>query len=56
MSDKMYIILRGPWCDIVLNVQLPTEDKIYDTKDRFTGTRRAYSVSSRSARAMLAGE
>jgi hypothetical protein len=31
-----YIILRGRWCDIiVLNVHAPTEDKIYDIKNRF---------------------
>jgi hypothetical protein len=31
----LYIILRGRWCDIVLNVHAPTEDKTADTKDRF---------------------
>jgi hypothetical protein len=32
----LYIILRGPWCDIiVLNVHAPIEDKISDMKDRF---------------------
>jgi hypothetical protein len=30
-----YIILRGCWCNIVLNVHAPTEDKIDDMKDRF---------------------
>jgi exonuclease III len=37
VSDKMlYIILRGRWCNIiVLNVHVPTEDKIDDIKDRF---------------------
>jgi hypothetical protein len=30
-----YIILRGCWCDIVLNVHAPTEDKIDDIKERF---------------------
>jgi hypothetical protein len=30
-----YIILRARWCDIVLNVHAPTEDKIDDVKDRF---------------------
>jgi exonuclease III len=37
VSDRMsYMILRGHWCDvIVLNVHAPTEDKIYDMKDRF---------------------
>jgi hypothetical protein len=30
------IILRGRWCDIiVLNVNVPTEDKIDEMKDRF---------------------
>jgi hypothetical protein len=31
-----YIILRGLWCHIiVLNVHVPTEDKINDVKDSF---------------------
>jgi hypothetical protein len=31
-----YIILRGRWCNIiVLNVHVPTEDKIDDIEDRF---------------------
>jgi hypothetical protein len=30
-----YIILTGHWCDIVLNVHAPTEDKTNDTKDSF---------------------
>jgi hypothetical protein len=30
-----YIILRGRWCDIVLNVHAPSEDEIEDTKDSF---------------------
>jgi hypothetical protein len=28
-------MLRGRWCDIVLNVHAPTEDKCGDTRDRF---------------------
>jgi hypothetical protein len=32
-----YIILRGRWFDIILNVEAPTEDKIDDMKDRFYG-------------------
>jgi hypothetical protein len=36
VNDRMsYIILRGRWCDVVLNVHAPTEDKIDDMKDRF---------------------
>jgi exonuclease III len=37
VSDRMsYKILRGHWCNIiVLNVHAPTEEKIYDIKDRF---------------------
>jgi hypothetical protein len=36
VSDRMsYIILRGNWCDIVLNAHVPTEDKSDDTKDSF---------------------
>jgi hypothetical protein len=30
-----YIILRGHWCHIVLNVHAPTEDKVDDLKDSF---------------------
>jgi hypothetical protein len=30
-----YILLRGRWCDIILNVHAQTEDKIDDIKDRF---------------------
>jgi hypothetical protein len=30
-----YIILRGRWCDIVLNVHALPEDKINYMKDRF---------------------
>jgi exonuclease III len=30
-----YIILRGRWCDIVLNVHAPTQNKIYDINFRF---------------------
>jgi hypothetical protein len=30
-----YIILRGRWCDIVLNVHTPTEDKVDVMKERF---------------------
>jgi hypothetical protein len=36
VSDRMsYIILRGGWCDIVLNVHAPTEDKTDDMKGKF---------------------
>jgi exonuclease III len=37
VSDRMsYMILRGRWCNvIVLNVHVPTEEKIDDIKDRF---------------------
>jgi hypothetical protein len=30
-----YIILRDRWCNIILNVHAPTQDKIDDMKDRF---------------------
>jgi len=34
ISNRMsYITLRGHWCDIVLNVHAPTEDKSDDKKD-----------------------
>jgi hypothetical protein len=29
------LIYKGRWCDIVLNVHAPTEDKDDDTKDSF---------------------
>jgi hypothetical protein len=36
VSDRMSsIILRGRWCNIILNVHAPTEYKIDDIKDRF---------------------
>jgi len=31
----LYIMLKGHWCDIILNVHAPTEDKTGDTKDSF---------------------
>jgi hypothetical protein len=30
-----YIILRGSWCNIILNVHAPCEDKSDDVKDSF---------------------
>jgi hypothetical protein len=34
VSDrKLYIILKGRWCDTVLNVHATTEDKDDDIKD-----------------------
>jgi hypothetical protein len=40
VSDRMlYIILRGHWCDIVLNVHAPTEDRI-DNMDRVLDERK----------------
>jgi hypothetical protein len=36
VGDRMsYIILRRCWCDIILHVHAPTEDKIDDMKDTF---------------------
>jgi hypothetical protein len=36
VSDRMsYIILRGHWCDIILNLHSPTEDKVDSIKDNF---------------------
>jgi hypothetical protein len=33
VSDRMYIILRGHWCDIIVpNINAPTKDKIDDVK------------------------
>jgi hypothetical protein len=35
-SDKMYIILRGWWCNVILlNVHVTCEDKNDDVKDSF---------------------
>jgi hypothetical protein len=35
-SDRMcYLVLRGRWCDIVLNVHAPAEDKGDYSKDSF---------------------
>jgi hypothetical protein len=37
MGNRMsYIILRGHWCDIILNVHAPTEDNIDDIRTRST--------------------
>jgi hypothetical protein len=36
IGDRMlYIKLRGCWCDIILNVYAPTEDKTENMKDSF---------------------
>jgi exonuclease III len=36
ISDRMsYIILRGHWCNIILNVHVSCEDKSDDVKDSF---------------------
>jgi hypothetical protein len=36
VSDRMYIILRGRWCDIIfLIIYAPTENKINGVKDSF---------------------
>jgi hypothetical protein len=36
VSDRVsYIVLRGRWCNIVLNVHTPNEDKSDDSKDSF---------------------
>ena len=36
VSDRMsYIVLRGRWCNIVLNVHAPSEEKSDDSKDSF---------------------
>jgi hypothetical protein len=38
VGDRMlYIMLGGHWCDIVLNVHTPSEDKCDDTNDSFYG-------------------
>jgi len=36
VNDRMsYIVLRGRWCNIVLNVHAPSEEKSDDSKDSF---------------------
>ena len=30
-----YVVLRGHWCNIVLNVHAPSEEKSDDSKDSF---------------------
>jgi len=37
VSDRVsYIVLKGRWCNVtVLNVHAPSEEKSYDSKDRF---------------------
>jgi hypothetical protein len=36
VSDrKSYIVLRGCWCNIALNVHAPSEEKSGDSKDSF---------------------
>jgi hypothetical protein len=36
VSDRMsYATLKVQWCDIVLNVHAPNENKDYDIKDSF---------------------
>ena len=36
VSDRVsYIVLRGCWCNIVLNVHAPSEEKSNDSKDSF---------------------
>lgn len=36
VNDRMsYIMLRGYWCDTVLNVHALTEDKCHEAKDSF---------------------
>jgi len=36
ISNRMsYIVLRGRWCNIVLNVHVPSKEKNDDSKDSF---------------------
>ena len=36
ISDRMsYVVLRGRWCNIVLNLHAPSVDKSDDSKDIF---------------------
>jgi hypothetical protein len=36
VSDKiLHIVLRGCWCDVILNVHAPTEDRRDDSKENF---------------------
>jgi hypothetical protein len=43
-----HVTLRGRWCDIVLNVDAPTEDKCDDTKDSFYEELDGDSINSRT--------
>ena len=31
----LYVVIRGRWCNIVLNVHTPSEEKSDDTNDSF---------------------
>jgi hypothetical protein len=47
VSDRMsYIILRGRWCNIVINVHTPCEDTSDDIKDSFYEELDVYLISS----------
>jgi hypothetical protein len=47
VSDRMsYIILRGHWCDTVLNVHDPTEEQTDDMKDSCYEDWNMYSINS----------
>ena len=36
VSDRVsYIVLRGCWCNVVLNLHAPSEEKSDDSKDSF---------------------
>jgi exonuclease III len=59
VSDRRsYIIIRGRWCDIiVLNVYVPSEDKIDDMKDGFYGElERAFDKFPKYHKKILLGD
>ena len=38
VSDRVsYIVLRGRWCNIILNVHAPSKEKSGDSEDSFYG-------------------
>jgi hypothetical protein len=47
VTDRMsYIELRGRWCNvIVLNVHAPTDEKSYDSNDRFVRNESTFSIT-----------
>jgi hypothetical protein len=49
----LYILLRGCWCDVVLNGHVPTEDKIDDVKDSISEELKRIFDKKKKSNAML---